>query len=87
VEVENMINVSVLLFAGIRESIGKEKLILSFKDGGTLKELMESMQQEYPELENLFLSSQFIVNCNHIEPEYVLNDQDEVAILPPLGGG
>lgn len=82
-----MIKVSVLLFAGIRESIGKEKLVLSFNDGATLKELMNHMHQAYPELEKLFLSCQFIVNCNHIEPEYVLKDEDEVAILPPLGGG
>jgi len=82
-----MIKIEVLLFAGIRDSIGQEKLQLNLTKGSTLKQLMDSMFQQYPEIKQLFLSCQFIVNCSIIDPDYELKDQDEVAVLPPLGGG
>ena len=82
-----MTNVTVLVFAGIRDGIGHDKLHLSFSNKATLNTLIQYMHQQYPTLSNHFLSSQFIVNCAIIDLEYILKDQDEVAILPPLGGG
>jgi MoaE-MoaD fusion protein len=82
-----MIHVTVLVFAGIRDGIGKDKLHLSFPTKATLNTLIQHMHQQYPALSNHFLSSQFIVNCAIIDLDYILKDQDEIAILPPLGGG
>lgn len=82
-----MNKVNVLLFAGIRDGIGQDKLILDYSKGSTLEQLIKDMEEKYPPLLRLFRSCQFIVNCQHIHPDYVLQDNDEVAILPPLGGG
>lgn len=82
-----MNNINVLLFAGIREGIGLDKLILSYPQGITLGQLIQDMETTYPHLLRLFRSCQFIVNCQEIQVDYILQDNDEVAILPPLGGG
>ncbi len=82
-----MITVKVLLFAGIRDGIGQDQITLEYPEESTLDQLIKDMEKHYPDLLRLFRSCQFIVNCQHIHLDYLLQDNDEVAILPPLGGG
>ena len=85
----------VLFFASVREAIGCDAIEL---DLGSLpdrdrpqtidsKWLLDFLQQKYPEIVPLCPSVSLAVNKSYIRGVVTLNDGDEIALIPPLGGG
>ena len=73
----------VLLFGIISDITGKEELILNgFKDTGALD---QQLQKDYPGLKKV--TYRIAVNKEIINVNTLLNDSDEVALLPPFAGG
>jgi len=72
--------VNVLLFASLREAIGKSSIALDLADDATVRALIATLGETYPALK-------VAVNREFAEPEQELRDGDEVALLPPFGGG
>lgn len=80
-------HVKVKLFAFYRDIIGKKELKLEIERGRRVEELLNYLIKRYPKLgmdkEGLVVS----VNYNYASLKTVLNDGDEVALLPPVSGG
>lgn len=73
-------------FGIAREIIGKREFELDLPEGTTVGELKSSLYTSYPRLEAL--KSLFIaVNEAYAEAHVPLNDQDEIALIPPVAGG
>jgi molybdopterin synthase catalytic subunit len=75
----------VLLFASAREAAGATRVSLCLPAGATVGDLAARLYDAYPELGELRL--RFAVNSAYANPDRVLNDGDEVACIPPVGGG
>lgn len=78
----------VLLFARIRDQIGEGAVEVD--DGLTVAELRQTLQQQFPQQENLFETGYALVAINQelvTDETQPLQPQDEVAILPPMTGG
>jgi molybdopterin converting factor subunit 1 len=77
--------VAVRFFARCREIVGTKQKELELEDGTTLEDLKDLLIREYPELKRLTL----LISLNHAyaDPEATLNDQDEIAMFPPVSGG
>src|SRR5881392_4415547 len=75
------------LFATYREIVGSRGLTWSARDGITLRELVDGIVAKYPRLADHRGSMLLAVNEAIVSPERVLNDGDEVALLPPVSGG
>jgi molybdopterin converting factor subunit 1 len=77
--------VKVRFFAAPREMIGTSELVQELPAGATVQALMDTLTQAYPDLNSFTLK--FAVNWANASPETELHDGDEVACIPPVGGG
>lgn len=76
--------INILLFAEVREIIGKEKLEIELASS-TVAELKNKLQLEYG-LANLN-KMMFAVNEVYANDEQIIKSGDTVAIIPPVSGG
>lgn len=77
------ITVKILLFAKLREQIGQDQLILKIELGTTVSRLKTIIKQKYS-LETSFFVA---INQRYVLTNHVLNEGDEVALIPPVSGG
>jgi len=79
--------VRLLLFAGLREAVGKKEHALELADGGSLADVIAAAERELPEVARY--QGRLLVSLNEepVSLEAPVSDGDEVALLPPLSGG
>lgn len=75
--------INVLLFGKVADIIGKGNL--NFSDASDTGEVIFLLKKNYPQLQSLGYS--IAVNKKIIQENTQLNDNDNVAILPPFSGG
>ncbi len=71
-------------FGMVAEAIKKEKEEYSFSEK-TIADLNELLKKEYPKLNQL--NYNFAVNQTMVKNDKKLNNNDEIALLPPFAGG
>jgi len=79
--------VRVLAFAQLRELFGFGERSLDCAAGTTLEELWTQLASGVAEAHALRASTRFARNGAIALPGVALHDGDEVALLPPVGGG
>lgn len=79
-------SVTVLLFAVLRESRGASSLNVDLQAGETVSALYARL---FPDLVDggRRLPVMYAVGQSYVEKDHLLADGDEVAFIPPLGGG
>lgn len=82
-----MDKVKVKLFAAFREVTGQSELDWPLGPGMSAGELLESLVAEYPALAGGSKSALVMVNRRYATRQTQLQPGDEVAFLPPVGGG
>ncbi len=83
----SFINVTVKLFAAYQEVYGTSELKLSFPRPTTVGEILDYLMREKPELEKWRELTRFGVNLQFVAAETVINDGDEIVLIPPVSGG
>ena len=81
------ITVKVRFFAAPREAIGTREIEKEVPAGTTVGELIELLTKEYPALRPYTRFVSVAVNRAYVGMQTQLHDGDEVACLPPVGGG
>jgi len=68
---------------------GANSLELSLPEGSQVKDLVDSVQVQYPDLGELLLQKKVVVSVNQeiAHWETALVESDEIALLPPFAGG
>jgi len=79
--------VKVRFFAAPREAIGLGEVEQELPVNVTVGELVDLLAQAYPVLRPYTRLMRVAVNRAYVGLETELNDGDEVAWLPPVGGG
>lgn len=79
--------VHVLYFGILKDVLQKEKEVLSLPDGATVGTLLDLCRDRSREQSQLWQSLAVAVNQQYADPSHVLQDGDEVAMLPPVSGG
>lgn len=79
------IHVLVRCFAAVRECFGVDSLKVALPAGSDLARLVEVLGERQPRLRSLRFA--FAVNAGYARPDRVLQDGDEVALIPPISGG
>jgi len=81
------IKVTVRFFAAPREAIGEAEITTEIPAGTTVGELIDHLTEEYPVLRAYTRFISVAVNRAYVGMQTELQDGDEVACLPPVGGG
>ncbi len=71
-------------FAGLG---GQGSDSLQLPDGGSVRDVIAQYESQIPRLKDSLSSIALAVNQQYASPETKLNDNDEVALLPPVSGG
>lgn len=81
------ITVTVKLFAAYQEAYGASDLTLEFPTGTTVAVVFDRLLQEHPGLEQWRDLTRFGVNLQFVEADTVLQNGDEIVLIPPVSGG
>ena len=79
--------VRVLAFAQLRELLGAPEAALELPAGACVADAWAALVRERGELESQRSSTRAACNGSIVSFEATLRDGDEVAFLPPVGGG
>ncbi len=82
-----MITVTVRFFASIRDITNTELMSISLPEDSSLQELRQKLICQFPEFEKWKEFVRFAINHNYREIDFILNDKDEIAVIPPVSGG
>ena len=78
-------NITIRFFALSREIVGKSKLHHYVPDDSTLETVKQWLFETYPALKHIQMK--FAVNKAYAAMDSVLQENDEIACIPPVGGG
>ncbi|EPZ48925.1 molybdopterin converting factor subunit 1 [Alicyclobacillus acidoterrestris] len=77
----------IALFANLREHFQTRELTLTVPNGTTVAQLLPILCEEYPEAKPSLEKVMVAVNQVLVPAQTVLQETDEIALLPPVGGG
>jgi molybdopterin synthase sulfur carrier subunit len=81
------VTITVKLFAAYQEAYGVPELALEFPIGTPVLAVQEHLIAEHPQLEQWRNLTRFGINLQFVEPNTILQDGDEVVLIPPVSGG
>lgn len=84
---ESTVTVTVKLFAAYQEAYDVSELLLEFPPGTSVAVVCDRLIGEHPELAQWRDVTRFGVNLQFVEPDTLLQDGDEVVLIPPVSGG
>ena len=82
-----VLKVTVRLFASYREKAGKALVEIELADGASVGSLAEEIQRLFPTITRDASKLVVAVNEEYRDHRHVLDDGDEVALIPPVSGG
>lgn len=82
------IAVTVLLFAGVKEVVGRPSVVVKLQASGvTLAHVRSVLEEAHPSLAPLLPACLFAVNNAFVDDTASVTERDEVACIPPVSGG
>ena len=79
-------NVKILFFGITKDIVGDSTLEMVISDGDNVGEMMKELRIRFPRLEDLN-SLLVAVNSEYAKEDMILNNSDEIALIPPVSGG
>ncbi|ACV58771.1 molybdenum cofactor biosynthesis protein [Alicyclobacillus acidocaldarius] len=77
----------IRLFANVKEIAGRDKLELDVPDDATVADVLHALKEAYPELHDALEHVMVAVNLELAHPSRRVLATDEIALIPPVGGG
>lgn len=77
----------MLAFARVRELMGFSDELVDLPEAASARVLWDRLVVDKPQLNELFGSTRIALNGTIVAFDSALKDGDEVALLPPVGGG
>ena len=81
------IAVTVKLFAVYQETFDVSEIVLDFPDGTPVQAVCDRLIHELPKLSKWREITRFGVNLQFVAPDTILQNGDEVVLIPPVNGG
>jgi sulfur-carrier protein len=79
--------VTVKLFAVYQDAYGLPELTLEVAKGTTVSEVGDRIRAPHPALHALASITRYGINLDFVEPEAIVQEGDEVVLIPPVSGG
>jgi molybdopterin converting factor subunit 1 len=81
------VRIDILYFAVLRERLKRERETVELPDGADVGAARSLVATRHPEIAGLMPQIASAVNQTFADARRVLNDGDELALLPPVAGG
>ena len=81
------VRIEIRAFARARELLGSGALVLDLPAGATVADAWAALEQRVPQLREFAASTRVARNARMAKRDDALSDGDELALLPPVGGG
>jgi molybdopterin synthase catalytic subunit len=81
------VKATVRFFAMFREKLGTGQATIDLPEGSTARDGFDAALADAPSLRGLANSVMLMVNEEYVPSDHVLQDGDELAIIPPVSGG
>lgn len=79
--------IKLRFFASLREKLRRNEELREVPEGATVQTVWEQLKQEHPELVAVERSIAFAVAQEYVDKDHPLQDNDELAFIPPVSGG
>jgi len=79
--------IKVKLFASYKEKAGRSDIEMNLPDGATVSDAALELLRLHPSVAGDASRLMIAVNEEYQEHDYPLEEQDEVAFIPPVSGG
>jgi molybdopterin converting factor subunit 1 len=79
--------VNIKLFAILRDRAGQSDLHLELPPGSTVAHAAQQLATSHPAIAPFISRIAFAVNQQYVPSTTVLQDNDELALIPPVSGG
>ena len=80
-------SVRIRYFAALRETTGRDEETLDLPAGASAAAARALLAERYPTLANVLPRCAVALNRSYVAADVALADGDELAFIPPLGGG
>jgi molybdopterin converting factor subunit 1 len=81
------VRVRLRFFASLRERAGASDLVRELVRPITVGALWDELRREHPRLAEFHGAVAFAINQEYVDSKMTLQDNDEVAFIPPVSGG
>ena len=78
---------TIELFAALSQLVEAKEVSVDVPDNTTVGELLAHLVTLHPSLSEMLGSVSVAVNMSYARSSDVLNEHDEVALIPPVSGG
>lgn len=79
--------ITVKLFAAYQEACGVSEMQLEVERGMVVQAVRDRLIAQHPQLAQWRDLTRFGINLQFVEPDTLINDGDEVVLIPPVSGG
>lgn len=79
--------IKILFFSSLKEKLGISSKEVEFNENLSISDLKIYLTNKYPNVKDIINNSMFAVNEQYVDNNYLLKDEDTVAIIPPVSGG
>jgi molybdopterin converting factor subunit 1 len=80
-------NVRVKLFAAAKDLAGQDVVTVEVAEAATIADIRKSLQIANPALSKIIPHALWAVNAQYASESTPVNEQSEVALIPPVSGG
>ena len=79
-------NIEIIAFGIAKDILESKSVSLELSEDSTVAGAREALVARFPKFETL-ASLQLAVNAEYVRDDYVLQENDEVVLIPPVSGG
>ena len=77
----------VLLFAALREAAGSELLTITLDEKSCARDVIDAVGNALPMVASLLPACRVAIDSCYVTPDFVIPDEGEIALIPPVSGG
>ena len=78
--------IEIIAFGIAKDLLGSKRVHLSLDEAGTVGMARQKLMEQYPGFKTL-ASLQLAVNAEYVTDDHLLQENDEVVLIPPVSGG
>jgi len=79
--------IQILLFASLKDVLGRAQLPLDVPEGASMSDALALLSEREPQVARFLPHVRVARNLDYASPDEVLQNGDEIALIPPVSGG